>query len=103
MEPLKCHHLERCPDCKEKYRAALEELRRIRVGMGDDYGDDPVSVVDALKTDCDAAPSRVSELERQLCRAEEAVEWALTDRKIGLMSLVDWRAELRRRAGKEGG
>jgi hypothetical protein len=31
--------------------AALEELQRIRLGMGDDYGDDPVAVIDFLKAE----------------------------------------------------
>jgi len=42
-------------------RAALEELWRIRVGMGDDYGDDPVAVINALKAERDAALSRAEE------------------------------------------
>jgi chromosome segregation ATPase len=33
----------------EKYKKLEEELRRIRLGMGDDYGDDPVKVIDSLK------------------------------------------------------
>ncbi len=44
--------------CKNKVEELEKEARRIRLGMGDDYGDDPVGVIDALKAELQSLKAR---------------------------------------------
>ncbi len=65
---------------KEKERAdkAEKEVSRIQLGMGNDYGDDPVAVIDFLRDDLEKEREKVREMTKNL----EKTDIALTVRTV---------------------
>lgn len=77
---------------KVKCEKAEAELSRIRLGMGDDYGDDPILVIAALKARADAAEALAEGYRSQLVNERDDYLDAYADRDF-------WRAEAGRLKG----
>jgi len=50
---------------EERVKELEAELCRFKLGMGDDYGDDPVLLMNTLKEKLEQAEARIKELEKE--------------------------------------